>query len=231
MKKEKVKVLWSGITGRTGKEALEVCKNSDEVEIVAGICRSDTNYYHYDELENIKGDFDVIVDFSHKDNFDKVLEFAKERKKPLIIGTAGLTDSQMKAFCDASNSIPIFRGGNFRFEVKKFIDAVVEYAKKCSEENIELIETHHKTVPIPSQTAKVIAKRVLDETGKKVSIKSFSQTEEDTNDWKVNDIHYHCIAYDEKLASNILEIAVMMKDKKADGVYDLDRLFKEEKSF
>ena len=31
-----------------------------------------------------------------------------------------------------------------------------------------------------------------------------------------------------KLAEDVLKIAVMMKDKKADGVYDLDRLFKEE---
>lgn len=223
----KVRILWSGITGRTAKEALEIAKENNQVEIVAGICRNDSNFYNYSELENIKEEFDVIVDFSHKDSFDKMLKFALKVKKPIIIGTAGLTEEQIKSFEDASNIIPVFRGGNFRFEVKKFIDDVVEHAKKCNEENIELIETHYKTVPIPSQTAKVIAKRVLDETGKKVSIKSFLQTKEDTNDWKVNDIHYHCTAYDEKLASNILEIAVMMKNKKASGVYDLDRLFKE----
>lgn len=94
----KVKVLWSGITGRTGKEALEIAKTSDSVEIVAGICRSDSNFYNYDELNNIKEDFDVIIDFSHKDNFNKMLEFALKMKKPFIIGTAGLTDEQMKAF-------------------------------------------------------------------------------------------------------------------------------------
>ena len=32
----KVKILWSGITGRTGKEAVEVAKGDDTVEIVAG---------------------------------------------------------------------------------------------------------------------------------------------------------------------------------------------------
>ena len=223
----KVKVLWSGITGRTGKEALEIAKVSDSVEIVAGICRSDNNFYHYDELDSIKEDFDVIVDFSHKDSFNKILDFALKVKKPIIIGTAGLTDEQIKSFEDASNIIPVFRGGNFRFEVKKFIDDVVEYAKKCEEKEIELVETHYKTVPIPSQTAQVIVKKVLDETDKKVNIKSFSQTEEDTNDWRVKDIHYHCNAYDEKLASNILEIAIMMKNKKPNGVYDLDRLLKE----
>ena len=32
---EKVRILWSGITGRTGREALELVKNRDDVEIAA----------------------------------------------------------------------------------------------------------------------------------------------------------------------------------------------------
>ena len=60
---EKVKILWSGITGRTGREAIEIAKDSDTVEISAGLSRSNENYYNYDELDNIKEDFDVIVDF------------------------------------------------------------------------------------------------------------------------------------------------------------------------
>lgn len=225
---EKVKILWSGITGRTGKEALEIAKTSDSVEIVAGICRSDNNFYHYDELDSIKEDFDVIVDFSHKDSFNKILDYALKMKKPIIIGTAGLTDEQMKAFEEASNIIPVFRGGNFRFEVKKFIDDVVEYAKRCEKENIELIETFYKTKKIPSETAKVIAKRVLDEAGKKVEIKSFLKYDELINDWKVADLNCRVIGFKE-LAKDVLTIALMMKNKKPNGIYDLDRLIKEKK--
>lgn len=222
----KVRILWSGITGRTGKEALEIAKTSDSVEIVAGICRSDRNFYNYDELDNIKEDFDVIVDFSHKDSFDRILKFALKVNKPIIIGTAGLTDEQIKSLEEASNIVPVFRGGNFRFEVKNFIDEVVDYAKKCNDENIELIETHYKTKKVPSETAKVIAKRVLDETGKKVEIKSFLEYDELINDWKVANLNCRVVGF-KKLAEDILSIAVMMKDKKANGVYDLDRLFKE----
>lgn len=223
---KKVKILWSGITGRTGKEALELSASNETIEIVAGICRSDPNFYNYDELDSIKEEFDVIIDFSHKDSFDKILEYALKMKKPIIIGTAGLTDEQMKAFEDASNIIPVFRGGNFRFDVKKFIDDVVEYAKKCKEKNIELVETHYKTKKVPSETAKVIAKRVLDETGKKVEIKSFLEYDELINDWKVANLHCRVIGFKE-LARDVLNIAIMMKDKQPDGVYDLDRIFKE----
>lgn len=225
MSQNKVRILWSGITGRTGREAQEIAKLSDSVEIVAGVCRSDNNFYNYDQLDNITEDFDVIVDFSHKDSFDKVLNFALKVKKPIIIGTAGLTDEQMKAFEDASNIIPVFRGGNFRFDVKKFIDDVVEYAKTCADK-IELIETHYKTKKIPSETAKVVAKRVLDETGKEVVIKSYLEYDELINDWRVGNLHCRVIGFKE-LAEDVLKIAIMMKDKKPDGIYDLDRLLKE----
>lgn len=161
----KVKILWSGITGRTGREALEIVKNNSDAEIVAGVCRSNSNYYNYDELDSIAEDFDVIIDFSHRDSFNKILSYALKKNKPLIIGTSGLTDEQIKAFEGASNIIPIFRGGNFRFAVKDFIDSVVEYAKN-SDKELEIVETFYKSKHIPSETAKVIKKRVLDETGK-----------------------------------------------------------------
>ena len=224
---EKVKILWSGITGRTGREAIEIAKNSDTVEIVAGLSRSNTNYYSYDELDKIKEDFDVIVEFSHKDSFDKVLDFALKVKKPIVIGTAGLTEEQMKRFEEASNIIPVFRGGNFRFDIKKFIDEVVEYARKSEKESFDLIETHWKTKKVPSETAKVVAKRVLEETGKQVNIKSFLEYDELINDWKIDDLHCRVIGFKE-LAENVLEIARMMKEKTPSGVYDLDRLLKEQ---
>jgi dihydrodipicolinate reductase len=162
------------------------------------------------------------VDFSHKDSFDKILEFATKVKKPLIIGTAGLTEQQIKSFENASKIIPIFRGGNFRFEVKGFIDSVVDWAKNYDGE-IKLIETHYKTKKIPSETAKVIAKRILDETGKEIKIESFLEYDDLINDWRIG--NFHCrVCGCGQLAIDVLQIAHMMIDTEPNGLYDLDRL-------
>lgn len=219
----KVRILWSGITGRTGKEALEIAKQNDQLEIVAGICRNNSNFYNYDQLDEIKEEFDVIVDFSHKDSFYKMLNFALKVKKPIIIGTSGLDEEQVKAYEEASKIIPVFRGGNFRYKVKEFIDSVVEYAKQTKDSEIELVETHYKTKKIPSETAKVVAKRVLDETGKIVNIKSFLEYDDLINDWRVGKLHCRVIGFKE-LAEDVLKIAIIMKDKEPDGIYDLDRV-------
>ena len=71
-----------------------------------------------------------------------------------------------------------------------------------------------------------MAKRVLDETGKEMEIKSFLEYDELINDWRVDDLHCRVIGFRE-LAEDVLKIAVMMKGKQPAGVYDLDRLFRE----
>lgn len=229
MAQEKVKVLWSGITGKTASQALKVVNQNKNAIITVGVSRNGKNSYTYENLEDIKEDFDVIVDFSHPESFDQILDFALKRKKPIVIGTSGLTEEQMNRFIKAADIIPVFRGGNFRLEVKDFIDKIVEYAKNCTEDIIPLVEEHYITVNIPSETARVIKKRVLDETGKTVEIHSSNQEATNTNDWRVGNIAYRCGAYDEKLGEDVLNIAAMMKDKMPDGVYDLDRLLEEEK--
>ncbi len=45
---ENIKIVWSGITGKTVNEVLKVAKNNKHIQIVAGISRNNGNYYNYD---------------------------------------------------------------------------------------------------------------------------------------------------------------------------------------
>ena len=221
---DKVKILWIGISGRTGVQAEKLSSGSLDTEIVAGIRREkQSGYYTIDELDSLDIDFDMIIDFSHTDIFDRVLDFALRHNKTLISGTSGLSDNQLEKLERASHKIPIFRGGNFRFEIENFIDSVVEYAKTHDE--INLIETHYKTKKVPSETAKVIAKRVYEETGKTVSIESRLEYDDYINDWRVEDLHARIEKNGfETLARDVLKIAVLMKNKKPNGLYSLKSL-------
>jgi dihydrodipicolinate reductase len=53
---EKVRILWSGITGRTGVQALKATADCEFAEIVAGICQNDSTYYNYNQLDKINHD-------------------------------------------------------------------------------------------------------------------------------------------------------------------------------
>lgn len=165
-----VRILWSGLTGRTGQAAMEWQKKIDGVEIVAGMSRnsivkvkhcvsdadgiaitSETDFSRIKWLKYGSGLFwlrdanrlikdagmNFLVDFSHPDVFEQVVELAVRTHVPLISGTSGLSDRQKAMLYDAATKIPVFRGGNFRFKVKKFIDEAVELA--LEEEGAALI--------------------------------------------------------------------------------------------
>ena len=220
----KVKILWSGITGRTGVWAKKLAKKCGFAEIVEGLSRTDKRYFNYDSLDDLKLDFDVIVDFSHRDSFDKVLDFALKNKKPLVSGTSGLTDEMLKRLEKASYEIAIFRGGNFRTEIEKFIQSVVDYSK--TNDDLTLVETHYKTKKIPSETAKVIKNRVFEATGKEVVIESHLKYKALINDYKIGGLHARVNGF-EPLALDVLKIANVMKSKSANGLYDLHQIIRE----
>lgn len=258
---ETTRILWSGLTGRTGREALGQQAKINGVEIVGGVSRkpmsdplfksivnlkfanhadasdylrpinAELQWYTYaDIIKPFKGvftDYDIVVDFSHPDVFDKVLELAIRTGKPLISGTSGLSNRQMATLYDATNRIPIFRGGNFRFKVKKFIDEAVELAKTASG-SLRLCENFYEGKSLPSETSRVVQQRIFEATGRRIGVDS-SATLDKTNlpcDWRIGDLHCRTVGFDE-LAHDVLEIAKVMAKKpvKKGGFYDLDELW------
>lgn len=255
------RILWSGLTGKTGREAMGQLANVPGVEIAGGISRqasfikngngckfcehiypSNLHWYQYLNLSNamhitkIPRDFDVIVDFSHPDVFDQVLEFAIRTDVPLISGTSGLSNHQMAMLYDATGRIPVFRGGNFRFKVKKFIDEAVEAARNTNG-HIILFESFYEGKSLPSETSKVIRRRIYEATGKTIEVYSEANLpkEQLPCNWRLdlgtelrNNLTCHTIGFDE-LAHDVLEIAKVMATKpiKRGDFYDLDEIWDE----
>lgn len=247
---ETTRILWSGLTGRVGFEAVKAAQDMTDADIVMGLSRRDmsgiidingekfegVNWAKYEtgmfglyglvELTK-QAEIDAIIDFSHPDVFDKVLELAIRTNKPLISGTSGLSKRQMASLYDAANLIPIFRGCNFRFKVKKFIDEAVKLAM-TTPGNLTLYENFYKGKSLPSETSKVIQRRIIEATGKNIGVSS-SATLDKTDlpcDWRIGDLHCRTVGFDE-LAHDVLEIAKVMTKKpvKKGELYDLDELW------
>lgn len=244
---EKTRILWSGLTGRTGREAVEQLPNIDDVEIPAGMSRQVPDVNPSEKFETVQWlrygtgmfglygliqmakrlELDVIVDFSHPNVFDKVVELAIRTEKPLISGTSGLSNRQMAMLYDATNRIPVFRGGNFRFKVKKFIDEAVKLAM-TTPGNLTLYENFYEGKSLPSETSRVIQRRISDATGKTIGVHSSATLDKADLpcDWKIGDLNCHTVGFDE-LAHDVLEIAKVMKNKpiKKGEFYDLDEIW------
>lgn len=210
-----------------------ITQNMDETSTLNTRFMDIPKWYQYSELSVVNGrkpnadDFDVIVDFSHPDVFEKVVELAVRMNVPLISGTSSLSNRQIAMLYDATNRIPIFRGGNFRFKVKKFIDEAVKLAM-ITPGNLTLYENFYKGKSLPSETSKVVQRRISEAAGKNIDIKSSATLDRKSLvcDWRIGDLRCRTVGFDE-LAHDVLKITKVMAKKpvRPGKFYDLNELW------
>ncbi len=96
--KDMTKFIMHGCNGAMGQVITRLAKEDPEVEIVAGIDindRIDNGYPVFTNIQDCTVEADVIVDFSVAKAVDSVIDFAVERKMPLVLCTTGLSEDQL----------------------------------------------------------------------------------------------------------------------------------------
>lgn len=152
-------ILLSGANGNMGREVIKAVK--DNYKIVAGFDHHKSHekqFPIYDDIENIKEDIDVIVDFSVPKATLEILKYANKNKIPIVIATTGFSKEELETIENYSKEIPIFKSSNMSFDINLMTKIVTEVAKSLKESDIEIIETHHnRKIDSPSGTAILLA--------------------------------------------------------------------------
>ncbi len=105
-----------------------------------------------DNIKNIEG----IIDFSNPKATLKLLEILKEIKKPVVIGTTGFAENEIKKIEEASEIIPVMFSPNMSLGVNALFK-LTEIAAGILNKgyDIEVFEAHHRQkLDAPSGTAK-----------------------------------------------------------------------------
>ena len=156
-----IKVLINGCNGKMGQEVLNAIKNNEKFEVINGVdIKENPNYNFpvYTSTEEIKEKPDVIIDFSVPVATMKILEYAKEKKVPIVIATTGLSDEEKQKIKEYSKTIPIFQSANMSYDINLMKKIVAEVAKNLNQTDIEIVETHHnRKIDSPSGTALLLA--------------------------------------------------------------------------
>ena len=159
-----MRIILSGIGGHMGKEVLDLAaKGVRNAEVVSGI---DVMGYNGEiptaiSYESASADGDVIIDFSHRANTEKLLDFAVKNGLPLVLATTGQTDEERELIKNAAESIPLFFASNFSLGVALLIELAEKAASVMTDAGIEIVETHHvRKADAPSGTALSIAEGI-----------------------------------------------------------------------
>lgn len=159
------RIIITGCSGKMGASVINAASGRDDVKIVAGVdiaAPVNADFEYAKEFTALQTEADVIVDFSNPAVLSSMLEYAQDKKLPVVICTTGFSDEQLKMIDEASKNIPVFRSGNMSLG----INLIIELAKKASAVlvdgfDVEIIEQHHNLkLDAPSGTALMIADAV-----------------------------------------------------------------------
>lgn len=108
--------------------------------------------------ETLKGDADVVIDFSNPDNLEMLVGFCEERGCPAVIATTGFKPEQQEKIKALAQRVPVVFAANFSLGITIMRRVLSEIAPVLEDSfDMEVIEKHHnKKLDSPSGTAKML---------------------------------------------------------------------------
>ena len=105
-----INVLINGCNGKMGQELAKSIERNDNFKTICGVDRIDTGdnkFPVYTDISQIIEEPDIIIDFSIPNATLSILEYAKNKKIPIVIATTGFTDEEFSKILKSSKLIII----------------------------------------------------------------------------------------------------------------------------
>lgn len=187
MSAKQIRIAVAGAGGRMGRQLIQATTNMDGVVLSAAIEHSGSSLIGcdagelagigqlgikvVDDLDTIKDDFDVLIDFTRPTGTLNYLQFCVAHKKMMVIGTTGFDEAGKQAIKAASTQIGIVFAANFSVGVNLVLKLLEKAAKVMGDyTDIEIIEAHHRhKVDAPSGTALAMGEAIADAMNKDLS--------------------------------------------------------------
>ena len=155
-----IKIVVSGAEGRMGRRIAELARKDPEFEVVAGLeLKANPGLSIVSSLNDIKADYDCIIEFTTPEATLEHLRAAEKAKKGMVIGTTGFSEEEFDAIKKASGAIPVVFSPNMSICVNLFFSLIRKSAGILGGNyNVRIKETHHvHKKDKPSGTARAMA--------------------------------------------------------------------------
>lgn len=172
-----IKLGMSGALGRMGQRIIALAVKEEKFKLVAAL-----EYKKHPDLgkliEGVKvtdnldvfKECDCIIDFTLPQALVENIESYILLKKPVVVGTTGLTQTQQESVKAAAEVIPIVFSSNMSVGVNVLFRIVKEATVSLKGYKISVEEAHHvHKKDAPSGTAKTIA-QIVNQFGGKINV-------------------------------------------------------------
>lgn len=147
-----IRVALSGY-GKMGKLIEATMQETGDFQIVMVVDQSNVK-----DLYRLSEPVDLIVDFSHPDHFDVLVDYVKQHKCALLSGTTGYDPTQLSQLQELGKVAPIMHSANYSLGIAVFVQLLKTMTPVLEEDfDMEIVETHHnQKQDAPSGTAKLL---------------------------------------------------------------------------
>ncbi len=158
-----VKMIMHGCNGRMGHVIVDLCKEDQEIQVVAGVDAFGENTYDFPVFKSLADcnvDADVIVDFSNASAVDGLLDYCVAKAIPVVLCSTGLSAEQLDKVKEASAKVAVLKSANMSVGVNALIKVLKEVSPLFAAAgfDIEIVEKHHnQKLDAPSGTAIALA--------------------------------------------------------------------------
>ena len=158
-----VKMIMHGCNGRMGHVIVDLCKEDQDIQVVAGVDAFGENNYDFPVFKSLSEcdvDADVIVDFSNASAVDGLLDFCTAKKIPVVLCSTGLSAEQLNKVKEASEKVAVLKSANMSVGINALIKVLKEVSPLFAAAgfDIEIVEKHHnQKLDAPSGTAIALA--------------------------------------------------------------------------
>lgn len=163
------RAIMHGCNGRMGRMITNIISEDNDIEIVAGVDVNDNvanTYPVFKTIAECNVEADVIIDFANAAAVDSLLEYAVEKKVPVVLCTTGLSPQQLDAMKAASAKVAILKSANMSLGINTLLKLVKEATAVFANAgfDIEIVEKHHnQKLDAPSGTAIAFADSINEE--------------------------------------------------------------------
>ena len=179
-----IRIIISGICGRMGSMVAGMIASIDDMSLAGGVeiaghedvgrtldefaCGAGRDVPVRGSLNAFEdGSFDVLIDFSAPGQAVACADRASRAGKGIVIGTTGLSDSQMDAVRKAASRCPVVVAPNTALGVNLLFALAGRLARALGDDfDVEIVETHHRSKKdAPSGTAARLTEIVAEARG------------------------------------------------------------------
>ena len=158
-----IRVCVAGVTGWTGLPVAEAIEQADDLELVAGVSRSDPARYSSVAEALTAVEVDVLVDYTHATVVKDNVLGATERGVNVVIGSSGLSASDYEEIDQAARrrGVGVVAAGNFSLTAAMLLRAVTDAARHLGAWEVIDFASAGKS-DAPSGTAREVAERLAE---------------------------------------------------------------------